>query len=97
MSLSADAIDKVAKLAKINITDNHHAELEQQLNDILELVEQLKGADTDNVKPLAHPLDQTQPLRQDSITESNQWAELQANAPDTDNDLFIVPQVIEDA
>lgn len=97
MSLSPDAIDKVAKLSKIAINAEEHQKLEHELNDILNLVEQLSQANTQDVKPLAHPLDQTQPVRTDAITEDNQRDKLQAIAPDVQGHLYIVPQTLENA
>lgn len=97
MSLSPDAIDKIAKLSKIAISADEHAKLELELNDILNLVEQLSQANTQAVRPLAHPLDQTQPVRTDSVTEHNQRDALQAIAPDVQDHLYIVPQTLEDA
>ncbi len=97
MSLSSNAIDKVAKLSKISIKADEHEKLEHELNDILNLVEQLSQADTQDVNPLAHPLDQTQPVRTDIITEDNQRDALQAIAPNVQDHLYIVPQTLEDA
>ena len=55
----------------------------------------MQSVDTDNVTPLAHPLDSVQRLRDDEVTETNKRDELQKNAPETDQGLFLVPKVIE--
>ena len=51
--------------------------------------------DTDNVAPMAHPLDQTQRLRTDQVSEINQREAFQAIAPQVEANLYLVPKVIE--
>ncbi len=95
MALTPKDIDKAARLAKLNIADEHHAGLLKELEQIVELVDQLNSVDTNNIKPLAHPLDQSQPLRHDAITENNQRDKFQQLAAEVSDGLYIVPQVIE--
>ena len=52
-------------------------------------------ANTDDVTPMAHPVDTAQPLRADEVTESDQRDEFQRNAPAVENGLYLVPKVIE--
>jgi len=65
------------------------------LTDILAFVEQLNSVDTTGVEPLAHPLDATQRLRPDEVTETNNRENFQKVAPETESGLYLVPQVIE--
>ena len=95
MTISREDIEKVAVLARIRLDDEQIPALENDLSNILNLVDQLSAANTDNVEPLAHPLDATQRLRADEITESNQREAFQAIAPATENGLYLVPRVIE--
>jgi len=67
----------------------------RELSNILALVEQMSAVDTGGVTPMAHPLDAHQRLRDDVVTEQNQRDLLQANAPQIEAGLFLVPQVIE--
>ncbi|MBI43274.1 Asp-tRNA(Asn)/Glu-tRNA(Gln) amidotransferase subunit GatC [uncultured Marinobacter sp.] len=95
MSISREDIEKVALLARIRVDDAQIPALEKDLGNILTLVDQLAAADTDNVEPMAHPLDAVQRLRPDEVTESNQREAFQAIAPATENGLYLVPKVIE--
>lgn len=95
MTISRADIEKVAVLARIRLDDEQIPALENDLSNILSLVDQLSAANTDNVEPLAHPLDAVQRLRADEITESNQREAFQATAPATENGLYLVPRVID--
>ncbi|SDW41908.1 Asp-tRNA(Asn)/Glu-tRNA(Gln) amidotransferase subunit GatC [Marinobacter mobilis] len=95
MTISREDIEKVALLARIRVNDQQVTELEKDLGNILNLVDQLQSADTENVKPMAHPLDAIQRLRPDEVTESNQREAFQAIAPATEAGLYLVPKVID--
>lgn len=95
MTISREDIEKVAVLARIRLDEEQIPALEKDLGNILKLVDQLSAADTDNVEPLAHPLDAVQRLRADEVTESNQREAFQAIAPAVENGLYLVPRVIE--
>jgi len=95
VTISRADIEKVAVLARIRLDDEQIPALENDLSNILSLVDQLSAANTDNVEPLAHPLDAVQRLRADEVTESNQREAFQAIAPATEGGLYLVPRVIE--
>lgn len=95
MTISREDIEKVAVLARIRLDEEQIPALEKDLGNILSLVDQLSAADTDNVEPLAHPLDAVQRLRADEVSETNQREAFQAIAPATENGLYLVPRVIE--
>ena len=95
MTISREDIEKVAVLARIRVDDEQISALEKDLGNILDLVDQLSGADTDSVEPMAHPLNAVQRLRADEVTETNQREAFQAIAPATENGLYLVPRVIE--
>jgi aspartyl-tRNA(Asn)/glutamyl-tRNA(Gln) amidotransferase subunit C len=95
VTISRADIEKVAVLARIRLDDEQIPALENDLSNILSLVDQLSAANTDNVEPLAHPLDAVQRLRADEVTESNQREAFQAMAPATEGGLYLVPRVIE--
>ena len=90
-----DEITALAHLARINVNEDMVEDTTNSINNILALVGQLQQADTDGIEPMSHPLDATQRLRADEVTESNQRDKLQANAPAVESGLFLVPQVIE--
>tara|TARA_B100000678_G_scaffold255883_1_gene233873 strand:- start:192 stop:479 length:288 start_codon:yes stop_codon:yes gene_type:complete len=95
MSISRDKIEQVAWLARIQLEDSEKEALEGKLSDILGMVDQLQAADTDGITPMAHPLDATQRLRPDEVTETNQRERFQAVAPETQDGLYLVPRVVE--
>lgn len=95
MTISRKDIEKVAVLARIRVDEEQVSALEKDLGNILDLVDQLSAADTDDVAPMAHPLDAVQRLRADEVTEINQREAFQAIAPATENGLYLVPRVIE--
>ncbi|MEQ6884330.1 Asp-tRNA(Asn)/Glu-tRNA(Gln) amidotransferase subunit GatC [Salicola sp. Rm-C-2C1-2] len=95
MSISRDKIEQVAWLARIQLEESDKEALENKLSDILSMVGQLQAADTDGITPMAHPLDATQRLRPDEVTETNQRERFQAVAPETQDGLYLVPRVVE--
>ncbi len=95
MSLQPSDIEKVAHLARLGIDPSDIPEHTQNLSNILDLVEQMNAVDTNNVTPMAHPMDATQRLRPDEATETNQREQFQAIAPQVEAGLYLVPKVIE--
>ena len=95
MIIERQEIEKLATLARIAIDDSTINEVSERLGSVLELVDQLQAADTSGVDPMSHPLQATQRLRQDEVSEFNQREALQTTAPDTEDGLFLVPKVIE--
>lgn len=95
MALDNEEVTKIAHLARIRIDTNKAPEYAESLTSILGLVEQLQAADTQDIEPMAHPMDASQRLRPDEVTESNQRDQYQAIAPATEDGLYLVPKVIE--
>lgn len=95
MTIERTDIEKLAELARISITEQNITATARSLSEILALVDQLQAVDTAGVVPMAHPLDATQRLRVDRVTEPNQRDEFLALAPSTEGGLYLVPQVID--
>ncbi len=95
MSIDAKAIEKVAKLARIRIDETDVPNLSQRLNNILAMVDRLQEVDTSGIEPMANPLDATQRLRADAVTEPDRRDAFLAIAPSADQGLYLVPKVIE--
>ena len=95
MSLTSDDVKRVAKLARLGLTEAETTETLMQLNSILGLVDQMQQIDTNGVAPLAHPLELKQTLRADAVTETDQREKFQAVAPQADAGLYLVPRVVE--
>ena len=95
MSLDADAVKKIAFLARLKIDEADVPGYVNNLSNIIDLVEQMNAVDTEGVVPMSHPMDAVQRLREDKVTEINQREAFQAIAPKTEDGLYLVPQVIE--
>jgi aspartyl-tRNA(Asn)/glutamyl-tRNA(Gln) amidotransferase subunit C len=95
MSISAEEVKKVAHLARLAMPDEYMVAYTQNLSNILDLVAQMSAVNTDGVTPMAHPLDMTQRLREDVVTETNQRDYYQSIAPETEDGLYLVPKVLE--
>jgi aspartyl-tRNA(Asn)/glutamyl-tRNA(Gln) amidotransferase subunit C len=95
MSLTADNVKKIAHLARLNMSEQDITLYLPQLSNILALVEQMNQADTSHIEPLANPLDLSQRMRADSVTEINQRDAFQAIAPQVEAGLYLVPKVID--
>lgn len=93
--LDKSDVEKIAFLARLGVDEQDIPEYATNLSNILDMVEQLDSVDTDDVKPMAHPLDAVQRLRADVVTEINDRENLQAHAPETADGLYLVPKVIE--
>ncbi|MFT3928726.1 MAG: Asp-tRNA(Asn)/Glu-tRNA(Gln) amidotransferase subunit GatC [Spongiibacteraceae bacterium] len=101
MSISDADVEKIAKLARIRIDASDIAEVSQRLGNILAMADKLQAVDTANIAPMANPLDATQRLRADVVTEPTGEAAVKARdaflaiAPSSEEGLFLVPKVIE--
>ena len=95
MAIEQDEIEKIANLARIRISGQQIGEVTQRITEILGMVDQLQAVDTAGIEPMANPLDATQRLRADEVTEVNQREAFQAIAPAVENGLYLVPIVIE--
>ena len=95
MALQRCDVEKIAHLARLGLNEDELPRITDALNSILGLVDQMQSVDTTGIEPLAHPLEASQRLRPDQVTESNQRDRYQAIAPSTENGLYLVPKVIE--
>ena len=95
MSLGPDTVLEIAHLARLHLSRDDVERYAGELSTIVAFIEQMNTVNTSGVVPLAHPLDMTQPLRADVITEQDRREEFQANAPAVRDGLYLVPKVIE--
>ena len=93
--LSRDQVLRIARLARIEVSDGEAAGLERELNGILELVGRMAAVDTRGVEPMSHPEDTGQRLREDRVTDQDRRETYQAAAPQVEDGLYLVPRVIE--
>lgn len=95
MAIDQHEIEKIAQLARIRIADDQVGEVTARIAEILSMVDRLQAVDTAAVEPMANPLDDTQRLRPDAVTEDNRREDFQAIAPAVEDGLYLVPRVID--
>ncbi len=96
MTISEKQIRRIAHLARLQIEDSDIPVYTQNLSNILKLVDELQSVNTKDIQPMSHPLDLSQRLREDKVTETDQRDLFQKSAPLIEASLYIVPQVIEE-
>lgn len=99
MSLTLNDIDRIARLARLDLSEATSGQMQTDLNAFFTVVEQMRAVDTAGIEPLAHPLSAVQDmplrLREDAVTEGDIRDAAMRNAPDAQDGLFLVPRVIE--
>lgn len=95
MSLNTDDVKKVARLARLAMTETQIQSAHAQMSNIFGLIEEMQAVNTDGIEPMAHAQDLAQRLREDVVSESNQRELFQSVAPQVERGLYLVPQVIE--
>ena len=95
MSIDKQDVQKIAHLARLALSEDDAEQYQHSLSSVLSLVEQMQSVDTDGIEPLSNPLESTQRLRDDVVTEENRRDDFLANAPLSEAGLFLVPKVID--
>lgn len=95
MSVDIDTVRRVARLARIAVTDEEAARMTGELNTILGFVEQLNEVDVAGIEPMTSVTPMAMRKRQDVVTDGNKAADIVANAPATEENFFLVPKVVE--
>ncbi len=95
MSLNPDQVERIARLARIELSPAEAIQTGERLNAILGLVAELQAVDTTGIEPMAHAVAGNQRLRADTVTETDRRAAYQAIAPEVEAGLYLVPKVIE--
>ena len=99
MALTPQDIDRIANLARLELSAGESGRLLAQINGFFDIVEKMRAVDTTGIEPLAHPVAAIQDialrLREDIVSEPNQREANQRSAPAVERGLFLVPRVIE--
>ena len=95
MALSSEDVQRLAHLARIEISPDEALEVRAKLERILELIGEMRAVDTTGIVPMSHAQEVAAPLREDRVTESDRHAAYQRVAPAVAHDLYLVPKVIE--
>jgi aspartyl-tRNA(Asn)/glutamyl-tRNA(Gln) amidotransferase subunit C len=96
MSISRQDVEKVALLARLQLTEAELATMTEQLGQIVGYVDQLAEVDTEGIEPMAHAIEVHNVFRADSVAESLPRGEALANAPHHDERGYLVPAVLGD-
>ena len=95
MSISSADVDKIAKLAKLDLSEDERKKFSSQLSDIVSYMEKLNRLDTKDVEPLAHVNDLMNVSREDKSRPSMEKEDVFKNSPQNDNEFFLVPKVLK--
>ncbi|WP_019637538.1 Asp-tRNA(Asn)/Glu-tRNA(Gln) amidotransferase subunit GatC [Paenibacillus fonticola] len=95
MSIESKDVEHVARLARLNLTDEERELFTEQLSAILKYAEKLNELDTDDVEPTTHVLPLSNVMRDDVVEESLSQEKVFRNAPDEEDGQFKVPAVLE--
>lgn len=95
MSLTPDQLQRIARLARIDVSPADAQGVAERLNRVLGLIDQLQAVDTEGIEPMSHALEVIQRLRPDEVTETDRREAYQRQAPSVERGLYLVPKVIE--
>jgi aspartyl-tRNA(Asn)/glutamyl-tRNA(Gln) amidotransferase subunit C len=95
MALSSKDVQRIAHLARIEITPEEATEVRLKLDSIFGLIEKMRAVDTTGIVPMAHAQEVVLPLREDIVTESDRRELYQSVAPAVQDGLYLVPKVVE--
>ena len=86
-------VEHVAKLARLELTEEEKEKFTRQLGDVLKYVDQMNEVDTSNVEPLSHPIDFVNVMRDDVVKYEQTKEALMQNAPEVEDGFFRVPKI----
>ena len=95
MELDEDTVRRIARLARIKVTDAEAKALEKELSGILDWVKQLDEVDTSGVEPMTAVVSTSLKMREDRVTDGGIADDVVANAPAREDHFFVVPKVVE--
>ncbi|GIP45189.1 aspartyl/glutamyl-tRNA(Asn/Gln) amidotransferase subunit C [Paenibacillus sp. J45TS6] len=95
MSITNQDVQHVAKLARLNLSEEEETQLTEQLNAILQYAEKLNELDTDGIEPTTHVLHVSNVMREDEVRESLPIEKVMLNAPDEEEGQIKVPAILE--
>ncbi len=94
MKITQEEVQHVADLSRLSFSEQEMENITKQLNDILTYVAQLEEVETSDVEPMAHVFKIVNAFRQDQVKQSLPSDKALANAPERENNTFVVPRII---
>ncbi|MFC3071940.1 Asp-tRNA(Asn)/Glu-tRNA(Gln) amidotransferase subunit GatC [Shinella pollutisoli] len=95
MSVDIATVKRVARLARIAVSEEEANRMTGELNGILGFVEQLSEVDVAGVEPMTSVTPMAMKKREDAVTDGDKADDIVANAPASDRNFFLVPKVVE--
>lgn len=95
MSVDISTVKRVARLARIAVSEDDATRMTAELNAILGFVEQLNEVNVDGVEPMTSVTPMAMKKRRDVVDDGDKAADIVANAPVTEENFFVVPKVVE--
>jgi len=86
-------VEHVAKLARLELTEDEKVLYTKQLGDVLGYVNQMNEVDTSNIEPMTQVIDFVNVMRDDNVHYDYTKDELMSNAPEEENGFFKVPKI----
>lgn len=88
-------VSTIAYLSRLSLNEENEDKITEDLKNIIKFVDQLDGTDTNNIEPLANPLEKTAKTRTDNVTAKNRKEVFLERSPKSNEDYFLVPRVVE--
>ena len=95
MSVDVATVKRVARLARLAVTEDEAEKMTGELNGILGFIEQLSEVDVDGIEPMTSVIPMKLPMREDVVTDGEIPRNVLANAPLAEDGFFLVPKVVE--
>jgi aspartyl-tRNA(Asn)/glutamyl-tRNA(Gln) amidotransferase subunit C len=95
MQVDEATVRRIARLARIKVSDEEAKGLEKELSSILDWVKQLDEVDTSAVEPMTRVVEQKLKMREDVVSDGEIAGQVTANAPMSEDGFFVVPKVVE--
>ena len=95
MKITKEEVLHVAKLARLNLTEEETERLMSDMGSIIGFADKLNELDTEGVVPTAHAIPMQNAFREDEVKSSYDREDILKNAPSSDGDGFLIPKVVE--
>ena len=93
--MDKETVATISYLSRLSFDKENEEKITKDLDNIIKFVNQLDGVDTSDIEPLKSPLEKTAKTRNDQISAENRKEQFLKNAPDANEDYFLVPRVVE--
>ncbi len=95
MQIDDETVRRIARLARLKLSDAEVPAMAGELTALLGWVEQLNSVNTDGIEPMTRVVDMKMKMRKDAVTDGGIAADIVANAPVSEDNFFVVPKVVE--